>query len=367
MNEAIRYRDIVRADGPALAAVNRACPIGADFTFYFERGADFFRWPDLVFDDARYVGLYRGDELRGYVMAARYRGFDGAGESMLLYAGDARLVPAERGERRSVEAAMRLAADLPADTPVGFGLVKDGNAPADHLVRTTECEGVFARELIRFEVANVLLVRRVRPAGRCRVRRARPEDVEAIAAFTRDATGRRPFAPLWSAERWDRFLREAPGLGVERYYLAERDGRIVGGVAAWDRTEVLQTVVLRYPWWGPALRAAWGAGRRLLRALAPLPAAGEGFRTLAFTRLAVRDRDPGVLRDLLAAVADDHLGRGYHMLHVGLAFDDPLRRALEGLPRQRFRSRVHAMLRRGGSERWPAQRLADPYVELAFL
>ena len=363
----ITYRDLDRSDGPALTAVNRACRIGADFSFYFERGADFFRWPDLVFDDARYVGIFRGDALRGYVMAARYRGFDGAGPSMLLYGGDARLLPADRGSRRSVQAAMRLLSDLPADTPVGYGLVKDGNAPADTLVRTTEVEGAYGRELVRFEVANIPLLRRIRPAGVCKVRRARPADAEAIAALTEGVTGRRPFAPLWSVERWDRFLRDSPGLGYERYYLAERDGRVVGGLAAWDRAEVLSTVVLGWPWWGPVLRTAWGLGRRAFRQLAPLPAAGEAFRALALTRVAVRDRDPGVLRDLVAAVAADHLGHGYHMLHVGLTMDDPLRRALDGIPRQRFRSRIHAMLRRGTSEAWPAERLTDPYVELAFL
>ena len=99
----ITYRDLDRSDGPALTAVNRACRIGADFSFYFERGADFFRWPDLVFDDARYVGIFRGDALRGYVMAARYRGFDGAGPSMLLYGGDARLLPADLADVVNVD------------------------------------------------------------------------------------------------------------------------------------------------------------------------------------------------------------------------------------------------------------------------
>ena len=39
-----------------LLALSRACPIEADFTFWFDRSPDYFAWPKAVFDSHHYFG-----------------------------------------------------------------------------------------------------------------------------------------------------------------------------------------------------------------------------------------------------------------------------------------------------------------------
>ncbi len=372
MTEPLQLRFVDRAWARDLQAVNRACPIGADFTFRFERGADFFAWPALVYDEYRYAGLYRGEALRGYFMYGLYPGWDGRREGRCLYAGDARVLPTERGRRSTERAAVFVQRDLPEDVSVGFCLVKRGNAPAKRVVDSHRTDQWRSQPLCGFEAANVLLLGRVRPPrgpGTPQVRRAHrgDADLEAFARLYQDTVGRRPFAPRTTAADLEAAAARRPDQGLERHYLAERGGRLVGALVAWDMHAVHRIVVLRYPpllSWG---RRLWPLVRRLRPGTAPLPAPGEAFRSLTVTRLAVRDRDPRVLRALLAAVINDHAGQGYHMIHVGLASQDPLRRALRGLPCQRFRSDIAALVRAGSLVDREPERLQDPYLDLQFI
>jgi hypothetical protein len=82
--------------------------------------------------------------------------------------------------------------------------------------------------------------------------------------------------------------------------------------------------------------------------------------------MAIPDRDPAVLRDLLAAAANDCLARRCHMMHVGFTGDDPLRAATRRFFVQRFRSTLWVGWRRNA----PATELirgADPYVDISII
>jgi len=72
LNPAYSFQALDRGDGPQLARINRACPIVADFTFYFDRGDDFFAWPDRCFEEGyRYAGIVCDDELVARATAVR--------------------------------------------------------------------------------------------------------------------------------------------------------------------------------------------------------------------------------------------------------------------------------------------------------
>ncbi|MBI5481830.1 MAG: GNAT family N-acetyltransferase [Deltaproteobacteria bacterium] len=366
---AATVRPVTRDDAPALLAINRACPIEANFTFYFDRAPDFFAWPDAVFDQHEYLGVYSDDRLVGYGLCGTLEGWIGDGWGPYVYGGDLRVLPGWRGAGLAKRIILEFIDRLPPGRRAAFMLVKDGNVAATGLIspRRWAVPRFVHRVLCRFEAANLLLLRRTGGPRRCRVRHAREGDVEAMAALMTRALQGRLFAPQLTAERLARDAERVPGLGLDRYFLAERDGRLVGVLAAWDEGPLRRTTLLGYDLGGKALRAGYRAASLVLRNAAPLPEVGESFRSLTATRVAIADRDPGVLEDLLRAVVDEHLGHGYHMLHVGFAGEDPLRVALKPFFAQSFRSQIYLVAEKGAYPSvWPPGH-EDPYVDLAII
>lgn len=358
------FRPVDHEQGGAMLSINRACPIEADFTVVFDRGDDFFRWPDSIYDSYEYMGVYRRDQLVGYCMTGQLEGWTGESYGTYFYGGDARVLAEHRGRRLTELGLRRAVARLPQSVHVGFGLVKRGNMPAQSTMDTGYSDHFAVARVLPFEAVNVLLLRRMRQP-RLTVRRARADDVDEMAALFGRANGRRLFAPRVDADSVVK-SQTLPGLEPEHWYVVERGGRLAGMAAAWDQHPFHRTLVLRYSPVGAALRTLYAAGRTVLRQAAPLPQEGEALRALTLTRIAVENADPDVLRALVAGIANDHVGRGYHMMHVGFAGDDPLRAATRGLVCQRFRSQIFVVNRRG-VPRCAGWFEGAPYVDLAMI
>ena len=126
------------------------------------------------------------------------------------------------------------------------------------------------------------------------------------------------FAPETSPQALENSIRR-PGLGRERTYLARRDEEIVGVLGAWDMGAFHAARVVSYSAAATFARGVHAAVRTVFREGAPLPGPGEAFRSLTITNLAVRGGDPRVLRALLSAVNNDHVGQGFHLMHLGAA------------------------------------------------
>ena len=341
--DGFHFRPLDRSHGPRMLEINRRCPIEADFTFFFDRDPDFFAWPEHNFDSFEYTGIFEGERLVGYGMTGLNRGLLQGDPARFFYLGDWRILPGARGSDLGRRAGAALVKSQPADVALGYGLVKQGNTRAEHIVSTTRDWGWEILHLCTFEAVNVFLLGRPRPPRRYRVRRARVEDIEAMAAVMARAWKGRLFAPpvtpaLLKAE----LQRLAPrGLGVERFYLAEDARGIVGLLGAWDTHPYRRTHVLGYSPRGKLIRLLYGQARRLLREMAPLPRTGQAFRGLTLTRMAIPGGAPAVLEDLLRQVLHEHAGAGYHMLHAGFSRGDPLLRAVRVFPAQRFISEIH--------------------------
>lgn len=324
--------------GPRMLEINRGCPIVADLTFYFERGPDFFAWPDAVFDRGYiYAGGFRGSELVAYELFGEVRGQLPWGEAF-SYSGDVRVLPEARGAGFLAETSST-AAEVTPPSGVSVAVVKRGNrAAARALAATTLPAGVEMTWLCPFRAVNLLLVRPVAPPRRFEVRRARPEDLPALAGLMARAYRGRPFAPIVDEEELRLDIQRLPGFTVDRYYLALRGGEPVGALGAWDAGPVRRIAVVGYSRRAYLARLAYQLARRLHGLAPPLPEPGSCFRSITATRVAVPDGDPEILRDLLAAACRDHAGAGYHLLHIGFAGRDALAPAARGFLRQSFRS-----------------------------
>lgn len=362
LNPTYSFEGLRREDGPRLGEINRRCPIVADFTFYFDRGEQFFAWADCTFDDYRYTGIYCEEELVGYGMIGLNSGWIGSELGQHLYLGDWRILPGHRGFSLGQQGAEELAVDLPEEVTCGYCLVKRGNATVEWILRTRSAAQWTVQPLCDFEAINLLLLFRPAAPQRHRIRRATTQDAELLADVMRQAWDGRLFAPVVSPEQVARDIGELQRSGDGAYFVAEQRGQVKGVLRAWDTHRIRRTVVLGYSRKGQAIRLAVAGARQLLRSFPSLPAPGQAFRSLTLHRVAVPNDDPEVLRDLLLAVVRDYHGQGYHMAHLGFCGGDPLRSAVRRLPAQRFESAIHLICRRGYDP--PEAERGGPWVDL---
>ena len=359
----LEFRPLGRAHAASMQAINRACPIEADFTFFFDREPDFFRWPEAVFDAFIYVGGFRGERLVGYTLFASVAGNAGALGQCFGCVADARVLPEERGHGFTQLATNALLESVRPEA-VTFLLMKRGNESARIALGRTSVPTLAIGSLCRFDAATLLLLRRVGCRGRFQVRKAHLGDVPRLAALLERAYDGRLFAPIVTPDELEQDARRLPGFGLDSYRLAFSGDELVGAVGAWDEGLVRRASVLRLSRRGRMLRAAYEAARVVYRDAAPLPRAGECFRAITTTRVAIPSGDPEVLHELLATLHHEYLGT-HHMIVVGFAGEDPLASSLGGMLAHHVVSDIVVIARPPDLEVTLRER--RPYLDLRFV
>ncbi len=359
-------------DGSAALEVNRRCPIDADFSFYFERDPDFFAWPREVFDGFDYFGVRADDQLIAYALIARCAGWVGDDWGVYGYGGDARVLPAYR--RRGVFDALRrtIAADIPHEVEVGFSVVKVGNRAVEHYaerVRERSEDGEWSSAPLGILRAhNVLFIPSGSRIKEVHVRLAAPSDVPAIVELRTEEFRGRLFAPRPDDARLCNLgSSHSASIAPAEYWIAERHGRVEGIAGFWDMDRVRRPRVLRLSWRARLTALAYGASRAWYRGLPPLPSRGGVFRGLCAVDVAIRQRDPEILRSLLDRALSAYKDRGLHFLQIGFMTTDPLSEVLREYRTVPFESHLEVWFRRSWSKRVGVQMRTDPYVNLALL
>jgi hypothetical protein len=148
------------------------------------------------------------------------------------------------------------------------------------------------------------------------LRRGTRADLPAIAACLDRSGRRRTFSPVWRAEELCH-PDFTPGLAAEHFWLAEREGVVMGCVARWDQQPWKQTIVLGY---APRLRRLrpWVNLAAQIGLAPPLPQVGATIRHSFASHWAADGDDVEVAAALFAAVLNDAAGAGDDYLMVGL-------------------------------------------------
>jgi hypothetical protein len=196
---------------------------------------------------------------------------------------------------------------------------------------------------------------------------------EIVACLNRNHE-RRQLAPSYTE---DLFVREEAGrlqtehrrlrgFRLRDFYVAVRDGRVIGVLGKWDQSAYKQTVVTRYRgklrWLRPVYNLAAG-----LIGCARFPAPGAALKSFYASLIAVDDEDAVVFRALLRRLYNDHVGSEYAYFLVGLHERDPLAAALTDFSLTPFAGRLFAVCFADGEECFRRLDGRVPYVELAAL
>jgi hypothetical protein len=321
----------------ACLAINRACPIEAEFTLRFDREPDFFGWPKRVFDSFEYLGIFVENRLVGYFLTGVRTGWNGLNWSKWAYLGDYRIMPEFRGRHFGFRALTEVIRRIPDNIGIGCFIIAQGNRAAG-CVRFLGILKTEVRHSGLLEVYSLPVFREPNFRGHCTIRSARPDDLPAIKELVRHQWEGRLFGPNLSGDLPDYGWKNALSQG--HMLVAQRGNGVCGAVAWTDLGDVRRTTVVRYPMKSWPIRALWSAVRLFYRRVADLPKAGEAMRSATVILLEADGDDIRVLRELLVGVRRAQAGQGIHLVQVAGFIGQNVLKALKGMLRVRFCSDV---------------------------
>jgi hypothetical protein len=331
-----RTEEATPADNAALLELAAACEMRGDIGLRIDREPDFFTLNRLE-GELWQVGIVRGlgpGSVAGCVAVSARRVYVEGRPTATMYVGDLKVHPAHRGgpvadalEEYTRETCRELGGD---DVPSMLTILA-GNGPMERRTLGPRGLPVLTRFATIRSHAIPFVWQRPRSVTGIRVAAARSADLEEMAdLWSRVAPGRQ-FAPVHDAESLERWIAEAPGLGIDSYVVArDATGRAIGFLAAWDQSSFKQLRVTSYSRRLGLVRWGFNVVARVGHAT-PLPPAGGQLRCLTAFNVCIEGARPDVLRALLLHVYADRRRDGYSCLNVGLDVRDPLTRALDGL------------------------------------
>jgi hypothetical protein len=176
---------------------------------------------------------------------------------------------------------------------------------------------------------------------------------------------RKQFAPFHSCEEFLRGRRWRD-FEVSDFYVAVRNGHVIGVIGQWNQRRFKQTRVIRFSgslrWLAPMANVTHQVfkGRRF-------PEVGEELRSFYVSFVAVDDDDVSVFRALLRTLYRDAVAGDAMFALTSLHQEDPLRAALEDYSLTPFSARIYCVCYSDGESGFGILDNRVPYLEAATL
>ncbi len=307
-----------------------------DIGLCVERAPDFFALNALEGDTWR-VAVVDGEEGRpiGCVALAERMAYLGGKPTRTMYVSDLKVLPAYRGTG-AADALTEYARDLCVqrggeDIPTFLTILAGNDAMERRLSGPRGLPHLHRFGTIRSHSVPLLWRRKASTPTALTLARGRAEDIDEMAALWQRVAPTRQFAAAHDAASFAAWIESAPALEPSSYLLArDRTGALTGFIGLWDQHSFKQLVVTGYSRRLKVVRAAFNALASLFGAT-KLPPPGAALRFVTAVHICVPGASPEVLRALVLRAYADLRGKGYSFLNIGLAVDDPLSSALEGL------------------------------------
>lgn len=309
-------------DEPAIRALLREATVPGDVALSFQREPSYLAGDRILGRETLTLVARDGDRVVAVVSVALRDVFIAGARTEVAYLSLLRVARSAQG-RGLVARGMRVMRDrlVARGLPGAFACISVGNAGAERVLidRPGRRGGGFepVATLRTFTVAATGRFDGGRPRS---VRPATEPEFEAIVAFLEQHGPRRDLFPVVGERARSRAL---PGLALDDFLVAHRDGAIRGVVAVWDQHKLRQTVVRGY---GRRLALAkpFLDVARVLRGARALPRVGQALRVACASHVCVADDDPSVAADLLQAAVRRAAALGSHVVALTLATSDPL-------------------------------------------
>jgi hypothetical protein len=317
------------ADEPALRRLARECPMVGPVAYCLEREPDFFALTRLQGTGAE-VAVIDGQEPGTLAaMATRVPVVRRIGGTLrrMSYFADLKVHPHRRDEGHARSLFLLGRERMVRDQTPGYGVVLGGNSALAPILGRGAAGLRFRRIATIRNYAVFSGRRRPLPDG-VRVRRATEADPGVLVALWNRVQAARDLAPIWDEAGWLDQVRRTPGLGIERFLIAERAGRPVAFAGCWDARAMKQVRLLGL---SPALRWLRRAYNPVahLRGRPRIPSDGEPIPFAYLTHFCAETAAD--FRALLSRIQDELASLGCLYLDVSLDARDSLTDALKGM------------------------------------
>ncbi len=325
------FRVATDADDALLRSILRDNGMPTWVEMAIEREPSFFAAADLFGRDWAVIAEEAGEVIGMYTAAVVPVHVDGQPEQ-IGYLGGLRVKPAYRRRIRHLREgydSIRPLAPSAGTRPWWFTVVAAENENARRLLEA----GVRGLPAYQAQGDYVTFALPVSRGRRRRLwRAAGVNDVAAIVDFYNASAARFQYSPVLDADLIDR-------IGIDHFYMYERDGELEGVAALWDQRDFKQIVARRYRQPLRALRPAYNTWARLLRRI-PLPNEGGALDQTFIAFLALSDPAladaRGLMEDLLSHCQTSAAS-------VGLCAAHPLIPVVERLKPISYPARVYAV------------------------
>ena len=368
----MRFELAERPDDHALRELYAETPLPGAIRLRYEREPDYFLGCGVYGRDTRtIVARAEGGGLAAACWWSSRPRFVNGREEIIGYLGGLRVAPGQRGQW-IIPVGFRSLRELGFDASDARGSlisITDGNRLATGLLADRPRRyAPTLRPIDRLLTIGLIVRKRLLPApsDSLNIAPLAGAEITEVVSFWRSEGAKRQFFPIYDEQDFAAGSPTTPGFKPGDLLVARRGGRIVGTLGIWDQSCCKQVVVDGYT---RTLRAAgplYNIGARLAGA-SRLPRPGERLRSAYGAFVCVRNDDPGIFSDLLAAGCREASRRGLAMIVLGFSERDPLLPALRRFPRMTYRSTLYTAAWSDGAwfHDYCDQRI--PYVDVATL
>lgn len=312
-------------------------------TLTYEREPDYFAGCATMGRGCQVLVARADDEIAGVACRATRPMFVNGREVRIGYLGQLRVDGSARG-RWLVSRGFRFLKQLHDDDPVPaylLSVIEENREAFGVLVERRRPGFPIFRELGRLVTLALALKplrqRKFERSAICEIAQAGCDDLPNIVAFLRKQGAARQFYPAYSKE--DFCGNATRGFRMEDFFVARRNGEIVGVIGLWDQSSFKQTVVRGYAGWLRLAQPVYNLGAKLF-SRPRLPDVGEKISYAYASFVCVAEDDREVFRALLRRVYGVAAERGYSYLMIGFDERDPLLKIARSYSHIAYHSRI---------------------------
>ena len=325
-------RKIGREQNENMLEVLRKSPIDSKgLRICFDRKPDIFLAPDLTSEHMECAGFFHGEDLLGFAMLSYQNVYVNGLPRTVMYYGNAHVKKEGRRKGFLYKTTDILFCDTYKNSNLGYAIVMKKNEAAEKFIgkRKSDYPNIPASKIISdLKVTNIMIAFRKKESSEYQVRKATMVDIDSIVSLIRQEYSKRLFAPVIDKTIFLKNLKKRPNFEISNYYVAEKEGKIVGVCASWETGIFKQNVIVRY---GRKLKMIKILHSMLARlfALPQMPKEGEALKDATIIEYATLRRNPDILEALLLKIYNDYHRQKYNMLIIGSCSDDPILNATQ--------------------------------------
>lgn len=366
--EKIEVKEINETFNEEILDIIRRSPISTnDFTLHFDRAPKFFSLSKAGFEYSRYAGLFINGILKGFVGTSYYDGMVNGKKESIIYYTNLYVLPEARKRGFFFSSSEVLMKNKYKNARLGLTVVMKGNANANKLIGRRAEEyplSFYSRICGDLTVHNILISLRKRKSKAHIVRKATLADTQTIVALLQKNLEGRSFAPIIDKDSFLNNIDRRPNFSIENYYVAEKEGKIVGVCGAMDLNPLKRTRVIVYKGKLRLIRFIYMLLRPIL-GMPPLPKKGESFKDVTLIDYACENNDPSIMESLIRAIYLEYRKLNFNSIIFGSYSDDPLLDAVRKFHSTKVESNI--LLGCESEELLSSVTVEKPYVNVAFL